>query len=512
MYIVTADEMRKLDQYVIEQIGIPAVALMENAGAAVAREVAAFSRQRGWLRPDRPPHWLFLIGKGNNGGDGIVAARHLLESGFAVTLLYAIPPAELRGEAALQRDAAQRLGIPALVYGDGEVDWQAYDGIVDALLGTGSQGSPRGPYGDLIRQANASGLPILAVDIPSGLDADTGRTHDPCIRASKTIALAFLKRGLVQWPGREAAGELCVAPIGIAPQLAARFGVSSFLLDESFFRSHFAIDPALPRTADSHKGTYGHLLVCAGSLAMSGAGILCAKAALRTGCGLVTWAAPEPLVPALIGLIPEAMLAAIPGGWAAPASAAALVDLLRGRDAAVIGPGLGRFADDTKWLRTLWEESACPLVLDADALNMLAAAADFPAWPKRTAATILTPHPGEMARLTGLSVREVQANRIQLARGYAVEHQVTVVLKGAGTVVAAPDGTVYVNLTGNPGMATGGSGDVLAGMIGSLLAQGMPATAAACLGVWLHGTAGDRAAASRGGAYSLVAGDIIDAL
>lgn len=510
MYVVSADEMRTLDEYVIEQIGVPAIALMENAGAAVAREVLTFSREQ--VRSQRRPRWLLLIGKGNNGGDGIVAARHLLENGCQVTLLYAIPPEALTGEAALQRDAAQRLGIPALVWGTDDVDWQTYDGIVDALLGTGSRGRPRPPYADLIRQANASGLPILAVDIPSGLDANTGQVYDPCIRARKTIALAFLKRGLVQWPGREAAGELSVAPIGIAPQLAERLGVNSFLLTEALFREHFALDTELPRKADSHKGTYGHLLICAGSLQMSGAGLLAAKAGLRTGCGLVTWAAPESIVPSLIGCLPEAMLAAIPGGWADPASADALLDLLSTRDAAVIGPGLGRFPDDANWLRTLWEASPCPLVLDADALNMLAAATDFPQWPKRKAATILTPHPGEMARLTGLSVREVQADRIQLARRYAVERQLTVVLKGAGTVVAAPNGEVFINLTGNPGMATGGSGDVLAGMIGSLLAQGLNATAAACLGVWLHGAAGDRAAARRNTPSSLLASEIVEAL
>ncbi|UFJ42581.1 NAD(P)H-hydrate dehydratase [Brevibacillus humidisoli] len=514
MFVVTADEMRRLDQYVIDQIGIPAIALMENAGAAVAREVVAFTREKGEKRTNRPLHWLLLIGKGNNGGDGLVAARHLVESGIDVTLLYAEPPEEMRGDAARQRDAAERLGIPASVYGSGSggIDWQSYDGVVDALLGTGSRGAPRGPYAELIRMVNDSGLPILAVDIPSGLDADTGRRHDPCIQAAKTICFAFLKRGLVQSPGRETAGEVTVAPIGIWPQHAAQLDIRCFQLGKSCFRERLHLDPTLPRKSDTHKGTYGHLLVVAGSMQMSGAGFLCTKAALRTGCGLATWAVPEALVPSLIGLVPEAILAAIPGGWTDSSSAESVCELVHGRDAVVIGPGIGRFSGDTNWLRTIWEQSDCPLVLDADALNMLSDAADFSGWPQRRAATLLTPHPGEMSRLTRLSTSELQANRVEVARTYAVDHQLTVVLKGAGTVVASPDGTTYINPTGNPGMSTGGSGDVLAGMIGSLLAQGLTAEQAACLAVWLHGKAGDRVAAQRGTSYSLIASDLIDAL
>ncbi|MBO8162871.1 MAG: NAD(P)H-hydrate dehydratase [Brevibacillus sp.] len=511
MFVVTSAEMRKLDQYVIEQIGIPSMVLMENAGSAIAREVERFWRERA-ANSSQPAHWLILAGSGNNGGDGVVAARHLAEVGFRVTILYVKDPASLRGDAARQRDAAQHLGIPSLVYGSDAIDWTTYDGIVDALLGTGSQGPPRGPYADLIRAANESGLPIIAIDIPSGLDADTGQTFDPCIRAVKTVALAFLKRGLVQYPGREAAGEVAVARIGIWPQFADQFAVKCFLLGEEFFEQHFAISPHLPRRADAHKGTYGHVLVCAGSLPMSGAGLLCAKAALRAGCGLVTWAVPDRLLPALIGHLPEVMLAAISDGWAGPTSADELLQLMRGCSAAVIGPGMGRFPGDSTWLRTIWEGSDCPLVLDADALNMLADAGDFSTWSKRRAPTILTPHPGEMARLAKMTTSEVQGNRIECARSYAVRHQLTLVLKGGGTVVATKDETVYINPAGNAGMATGGSGDVLAGMIGSLLAQGFSAEQAACLGVWLHATAGDRAAARRHAAYSLIAGDIVEEL
>ncbi|NGQ95864.1 NAD(P)H-hydrate dehydratase [Brevibacillus sp. SYP-B805] len=512
MYLVTADEMRKMDEHTIFSLGIPAVALMENAGCQVAREVEAFSRTMMPSRSQGAPHWAILVGKGNNGGDGLVAARHLIDSGIEVTVVYAQDPDTLVGEAAIQRDAARKLGIRQAVYGADPIEWGRFDGIVDALLGTGSSGAPRGQVASLIRDANQSGLPILSVDIPSGLDPDTGQIHEPCIKAAKTVALAFLKRGLAQYPGREMAGEITVANIGIPRQLAERFQVAVHLLTPQVFEQRFGLDTTLPRRPDTHKGTYGHLLVCAGSQAMSGAGILACRAALRAGCGLVTWAAPATLMPSLIGHVPEAMLLGIQEGWTYPQAVERLLAAIRQRQAAVIGPGLGRFPGDTAWLRTLWEQTDTPLLLDADALNMLADAADFAAWPQRTAPVVLTPHPGEMARLCGVSTAEIQRNRIEVARHFAQKHRVLLVLKGAATVIASPDGDAYVNPTGNPGMATGGSGDVLAGIIGSLLAQGYEAKAAACLGVWLHGAAGDRAAAGRKGMFSLIAGDLIEAL
>ncbi|MFM1655483.1 NAD(P)H-hydrate dehydratase [Brevibacillus sp. B_LB10_24] len=511
MYVLTAEEMRKLDEHTIKAIGLPAIVLMENAGAAVAREVERFSRESGLARPGRSARWAVLAGKGNNGGDGLVAARHLIESGMEATVIYAVSPEQLSGDAGFQRDLASRLGVPTQTYGRAPIDWHSYDGIVDALIGTGSKGAPRGSYAELIRAANESGLPIISVDIPSGLDPDTGRVHDPCIRAARTVALAFLKRGLVQQPGAETAGQVAVGQIGIWPDLARQFGIHTYLLGERLFREEFGLDPALPRKPDSHKGTFGHLLVCAGSRQMSGAGLLCSKAALRAGSGLVTWAVPDELLPALIGRVPEVMLSGIPGTGHDLQNVQSLLQLFTDRDAAVIGPGLGRFSGDAKWLRLLWEKSDCPLVLDADALNMLADA-DFAAWPRRGGEVILTPHPGEMSRLAGATTAEVQQNRIEVAKSYALRHHVVVVLKGAGTVVAAPDGAVYINPTGNPGMATAGSGDVLAGVIGSLAAQGFQASLAACLGVWLHGAAGDRAAAKRHDQGSLIAGDIIEEL
>ncbi|MEK3732245.1 NAD(P)H-hydrate dehydratase [Paenibacillus sp. FSL M8-0334] len=599
MYVVTSEEMRALDAYTIDRLGIPAVALMESAGKAIAEEVLKLCREMrcggasvrralvngasafaadartdqpapvptaarpGWPPPQEAAHssayseaqarlrlqrdtyeaqyrtgfpveddalldpalaedehWLILVGKGNNGGDGLVAARHLRDAGVRVTLLFAAEPSALAGAAALQRDAAAALGIPARVHGADAVDMGAFTGIVDALLGTGAAGAPRGAYAALIQAANDSGLPIVSADIPSGLDADTGALHEPCIRAAVTVCLAFLKRGLVQCPGAEAAGRVVLRAIGIPRSLGREQGVSTHLLTPEVLRSELGADPARPRQPEGHKGTYGHVLAVAGSRTMSGAGLLCARAALRAGSGLVTWAVPGALVLPLAGASPELMLAPgtdeadanADGGYWNESAADRILELAGSRDVLAVGPGMGRFDGDTRWLRRIWEEWQGPLVIDADALNMLAAAEDAHAWPRRAADTILTPHPGEMARLAGLSTAEVQRDRIACATRYAAAQGVTLVLKGARTVVALPDGSAYINTTGHPGMATGGSGDVLTGIIAGLLAQGYSAGAAAALGVWLHGLAGERAGLRRGHPAAVIASDIIDEL
>lgn len=519
MILVTSAEMRAIDRYAIDEIGIPALVLMENAGRAVAEEVIRLEsrRQRGRKDETRAPRWLVLVGKGNNGGDGIVAARHLMESGYAVHLLYATPPDDWQGEVAVQRDLAARIGIRSSVYEPGmRIHWEEWDGIIDALLGTDASGPPREPYASLIREACASGLPIVAVDLPSGLNADTGETADPCIRATVTAALGLMKRGLILYPGAEMAGEVVVRPIGIPEAAVKQQQVRTFILNEALLAQRFGAATPPIREADTHKGTYGHVLIAAGSKTMSGAGWLCSKAALRSGAGLVTWAVPELLSLPLAGTLPEVMISGLPDGGSGQWSSIgpqALVEMTARKQAMVIGPGMGRWAGDTAWLRTLWESIELPLVLDADALNMMADSDEpLASWPKRRHPTILTPHPGEMARLCRISTEEVQRGRIELARRFAEQHEVILVLKGARTVVAAPDGSVYVNTAGNPGMATGGSGDVLAGMIGGLLAQGWDGTAAAAVGVYWHASAGDRAAAMRDSEASLTAGDIIDAL
>ncbi|RCX18086.1 NAD(P)H-hydrate epimerase [Fontibacillus phaseoli] len=554
MKFLTSEQMREVDRYTIEKLGLPAMSLMENAGRSIADEVRRFClsrssaggglatgpRQAGLL-PGRKPgelyivepggdaglsgeHWLILVGKGNNGGDGLVCARHLADAGVAVTLVYAEPPENFCGDALVQYEIAKALGLPGVVYdpeagisglGESGGRERRVTGLVDALLGTGSKGAPRGAYAFLIREANDSGLPVISADIPSGLDADTGAVHDPCIQAWMTVSLAFLKAGLTQYPGVKAAGEVIVRYIGIPRTLPPGLEAAGQVVTEETLRAELGVEVSRPREGDGHKGTYGHVLLAAGSLPMSCAGLLAAKAALRAGCGLATWALPAALLPRMLGAVPELMLAPAEDGGAGAwneAAAGEMLRLLEARDVLAVGPGVGRFPGEAAFLRALWEGAPRPLVVDADALNILAAAGGPAAWRRRDAATVLTPHPGEMARLTGLETAEVQRDRIGVARRFAAEHGVTLVLKGARTVIAASDGRVFVNVTGHPGMATGGSGDVLTGLIAGLLAQGLDEIQAAVLGVYLHGLAGEQAAARRANPASLLAGDIIEAL
>jgi ADP-dependent NAD(P)H-hydrate dehydratase / NAD(P)H-hydrate epimerase len=568
MYIVTAQQMRDLDNYTIEELGIPSLSLMEVAGKAIAEVVLSYGGKRQDVAdtPEGPAlthrssiqnderasleydqHWLVLVGKGNNGGDGLVAARYLHNLGIQVTLLYAMPPEQCSGDAAVQRDAAKRSGIEYAVW-DAEWDcsaasrkdelsgpssgdiatslsqtarsvserWKSYTGIIDALLGTGSKGEPREPYGAMIRSANASGKPIIAADIPSGLNADTGEIAESCIQASRTVCLGFLKQGLTQYPGAGAAGDVMIRCIGIPRLAAQRAGVSSYLITDTVLKKELRIDITRARAVDGHKGTYGHVMIVGGSLNMSGAGLMASRSALRIGSGLVTWLLPEQLMKHMVGHVPELMMAPVSqeasGQWTA-ATTDAILEQTAKADVVAIGPGLGRFQQDGEWLRTLWERLDQPLVIDADGLNILAEADGLASWPKRSAATVLTPHPGEMARLAGVSTKEVQRDRLGLARRFATEHGVILVRKGARTVIAAPDGTVLVNTTGHPGMGTGGSGDVLTGVIAGLLAQGLNGLQAAAFGAHLHGHAGEMAALARSGhPASLLAGDIIEHL
>lgn len=555
MYVVTADQMRELDEHVIGSWGVPSVSLMENAGKALAEEVlhlcqnrhskeqihdgnAPFSNKAkeafnwwkgtrgqicsdGSLRGEKvsAEHWYILVGKGNNGGDGLVAARHLWEAGIGITLVFAGSPKELREDALLEYHTAEAIGIPSIVYTrQGKMVFSGGTGIIDALLGTGSKGAPRDTYASLIQAANDSGLPIVSADIPSGLNADTGTLYEPHIRAELTVCFALLKRGLTQFPGAEAAGQIKVRSIGIPPQLAeGRYRETVYLLTEDVLSEKLKVDLAQRRMEDGHKGTYGHVLLVAGTLPMSGAGLLSSRAALRSGCGLATWALPSGLLPHVIGAVPELMLAPAadgPQGTWNRDSAQNVIKLAQSRDVIAIGPGLGRFEEDTAWLRQIFEETDIPMVIDADGLNMLSeAGADFfKHLESRKAPVILTPHPGEMARLIGMSTKDIQQNRIEHALSYSVKTGVTLVLKGSRTVIATPEGKAYINMTGHAGMGTGGTGDALTGVIASLLAQGYSAEQAAAFGVYLHGKAGEAAAMMRSHPAGVTAGDLTDCL
>jgi hydroxyethylthiazole kinase-like uncharacterized protein yjeF len=502
MRLVGSAEMRAIDRAAIDEYGIPSLALMDRAGSAVAEAARSLAAPGGRI--------VVVCGGGNNGGDGYVAARVLRSDGRDARVVSLVPAARLSGDARAAREAAEGAGVPVDEPGASvAVDAGPGDVVVDAIFGTGLSRAPEGAFARAIERMNAAragGARVLAVDVPSGLSADTGQPLGAaCVRADRTVTFAFQKRGLVLHPGPAFAGEVIVADIGIPPEAAARVPVACELLEGAAAR---ALVP--PRRPDAHKGDAGRLLVVAGSPGKTGAAHLALMGALRGGAGLVTLAArPEALPLALPGR-PEAMSLPLPGaGPLGLADLEALLAAARSVDALAIGPGIPRGVETGALLRALLERARLPAVLDADALNALAEA------PARLAALgvplVLTPHPGEMARLCDTTIEAIQSDRIGVATAKAREWRATLVLKGARTVVADPDGPAAVIPTGNPGMATGGTGDVLAGLVGALLAGGLSPGAAARVGAWVHGRAGDRVAA-RLGERGLLAGDLGEAI
>jgi NAD(P)H-hydrate epimerase len=505
--VFTAAEMRALDARAIETLGIPGPRLMENAGRGAAAVIA-----REWA-PVRGRRILVLCGKGNNGGDGFVVARHLKAKGARPRVLLVGLRAEVTGDAAgaLGRwrgkveEIRDEAGPATVARALAEADL-----VVDALLGTGLTGAARGLTAQVIEQINRStargGVPVVALDLPSGLGSDGGALLGHTVRATLTTTFAGLKRSLLLHPAAEHAGRVVVVPIGV-PQVEVDRGVSTSLLEASDIRPLFP-----PRPAEAHKGSYGHLLVIAGSVGKTGAAALAGRSALRSGVGLCTVATPVSQQPIVAGFSMETMTEPIVETAAQSLAVKArehLVELGMQRDAVALGPGISLDTETQALARALVAEVPRPMVVDADALSALAGHLDL--LGQAPAARILTPHPGEMARLLGIGIAQVQADRIETVRSFCVEHRVYLVLKGARSVLGSPDGRIFVNPTGNPGMATGGSGDVLTGMIGAFLARGFDPLAALQAGCYLHGLAGDLAAADHG-EEGLVAGDIIEAI
>jgi NAD(P)H-hydrate epimerase len=504
MDLVTAAHMRQLDRRTIE-LGTPGHVLMERAGVgACACLLRAVPKVR-----KRGARVTVVAGKGNNGGDGLVVARLLRARGARVEVFLLARAADVGGDALRNLKAWRRVrGATREVVVAADLEGlrgalAAADCVVDAVLGTGLGADIEGIYAAAIEMMNGCGAPVFALDIPSGLDADSGRPRGVAIRATATATFGFAKYGQVLYPGVDCCGALEVIDIGIDGRAITEAPPRGARLEAAAMRS------LLPRrTADAHKGTAGHVLVVAGSPGKSGAAILATRAAARGGAGLVTLATPASINAVCAGAVHEAMTEAWPEragglGWDPDRLAGAL----DGKAAVVVGPGLGTARPIRDLVLWLLRESAVPMVLDADALNALARNPS----PLRRARSraVLTPHPGEMGRLMGISAAEVQADRVGVARAFAADHDCVVVLKGARTVIAA-DGFAWINPTGNPGMASGGMGDALAGLIGALLAQGLAAAAAARLGVYLHGLAGDRVA--RDGAIGMIASDLIDEL
>ncbi len=504
--LFTAEEVRRLDRRAIDELGIPGATLMENAGRGAAEGIRALLDE---MKAPRNARVAVVCGKGGNGGDGFVVARWLKRWGARPDVLLAFPEREVGGDAGAMLRALRRAGVqPWLAENDGAVEatLARADVVVDGLLGTGSRGAPEGRVARLIELINASGRPVAALDVPSGAPADGGEAAGAAVRADLTLTFAGWKRGLLDGAGAELAGDVEVVPIGIPEDEVLR-GVTTFVLEAADVAAHFA---ARPRAA--HKGTYGHLLIVAGSLGKTGAAALAARAALRSGAGLVTVATPASQQPVVAGLTLEAMTEPLPETTARTISekaAGVVAELASRRDAVALGPGIGLDPETQAAARRLVAELATPMAVDADGLTALAGHLDV----LRAAAgpRCLTPHPGEMARLLGAQTADVQRDRIAAVRDFVTRQRVHLVLKGAGSVVGDPDGRVFVNPTGNPGMASGGTGDVLTGVLGAFLARGLaPGDALACA-VYLHGLAGDLAADDTG-EESLIAGDVIEAL
>lgn len=503
MYVADAAQMREMDRIAIEELGIPGVVLMENAGAAT---VSAMSRYFGELRGREV--WIF-VGPGNNGGDGLVIARLLHQLGACPVVLLLVESAALSGDAALNLAIVEKLPIPCQRLATIEEvvrverSWGEEAIIVDALFGTGLGRPLAGHYAEAVGAINRSGRPVVAVDLPSGLDSDSGMVLGVAVRATLTVSFGWAKPGLLLHPGAGLVGELAVVDIGLPPQLREQVGLRLELLTRE------RLAACLPRRqATDHKGTYGHLLLLAGSRGKTGAALLSGAGALRAGLGLLTYLVPRELQAIFALGLPEAMSVLLAESESYPlASDEPLVAAaLAGKQALVVGPGLGMAGSTATLVRHLYRQVSLPMVIDADGLNHLAAVRETLVAPP--AARVLTPHPGEMARLIGESTAFVQAHRLSAAERLAKRLGVVVVLKGSGSVIAGPDGRLALNPTGNPGMATGGMGDVLAGVIGALLAQGLPAWEAACLGVFVHGLAADRLVAASGASFGFLASEL----
>ena len=504
MRVLNTQQMREADRRTIDDIGIPSIVLMENAGRqAVAAMEAAFD-----VLPTS--HVGVLCGRGNNGGDGFVVARTLVQRGIEATVFLLGSVSEVRGDARTNLEVLGRLGITVVEVTNAQ-EWELHfseisecDLLVDAILGTGFQGRLNGFLETVVADVNDLGVPVIAIDVPTGLSADSHDVEGDAIEASMTVTLAAPKIPLVLPPADTHAGDLVIADIGIpAPVLDDVEGPYLELLTRERMRELVPL-----RAAESHKGDFGRILIVAGSMGKTGAAHLAALGALRSGAGLVTVATARSCLPILASMGAEYMtepLDETPTGTIDYAAVDRVLEIKA--DVIAVGPGIGLDPSTAAFVQALVERSGVPLVLDADALGA------FTEEPERLVGrdgvdVIITPHPGEMARLRDTTVEAIQKDRLNVARDFAAAHKLHVVLKGHRTVIAGPENRAFLNLTGNPGMATGGTGDVLAGMLGAWFAQLLDAEAACKIAVYLHGAAGDLAEADEG-EVSLIAGDLV---
>jgi hydroxyethylthiazole kinase-like uncharacterized protein yjeF len=505
MKIVTSAEMREIDRQTSERFGVPSLTLMENAGLAATEVIRS-----------RFPHaktYGVICGKGNNGGDGFVIARLLHERGMEVRLLLLADPAELRGDAASNfAKLPKKAGAPPFVVFKGWEEMKSAqplfdcDVLIDAILGSGFRPPVSGLYAEAIAKINAASAPAIAVDIPSGADADVmGEQTGAVARADAIVTFTAPRPAHIF--GNLTSGPTVIAPIG-SPDEAIKSS-----LNLNVITPHDIAPLIGPRPRDSNKGMYGHVLVVGGSLGKAGAAAMAGFSALRSGAGLVTVATPRSVLGTVAGFHPELMtepMAETDSGSISTQALGAFWQAAENKTVLAIGPGISRHPETAEFVRTVIQKSTTPTVLDADGLNAFEGKADLLNGRGRT--LVLTPHPGEMARLTGLTVAAIQRDRINVARTFAKEHELILVLKGDRTIVADPSGEAWVNTTGNPGMATGGTGDILTGIIAGILAQNPKHEFEAVLAaVYLHGLAGDVALENMG-EHSLVATDLLKTL
>ena len=503
MRVLNTQQMHEADRQTIDEIGIPSIVLMENAGRqAVAAMEAAFE--------DLASSKVGVIcGRGNNGGDGFVVARTLAQRNIEAIVFLLGSVGDVRGEARTNLEILGRVGVTVVEITNAQ-EWELHftqisecDLIVDAIAGTGFHGQPTGLLETVIADINGLGASVVAIDLPTGVSADSHELQGEAIEASMTVTLAAPKIPLILPPADVYGGDLVIADIGIPASVIEELdGPWLELLTRERMRE------AVPtRAADSHKGDFGRVLVVAGSFGKTGAAHLAALGALRSGAGLVTIATPRSCVPTIAAMMPEYMTAPLEETSAGTVDFGAVDRVLEMKaDIIAMGPGLGHDPSTAAFVQTIVERSGVPLVLDADALNAFAGDPER-LMGRESVDIIITPHPGEMARLLGVSVEQVQSDRLAHAREFAAAHRLHVVLKGHRTIIAGPEGRSFVNLTGNAGMATGGTGDLLTGMIAAWFAQMLDAEGACKLAVYLHGTAGDLSEADEG-ENALLATDI----
>ncbi len=491
MKVVTARQMADLDRVAIQHYGIPSLVLMENAGRACTDRILRILEEK--VGAPQEASVAVVCGKGNNGGDGMVIARHLHNRGVYVELFLLGEIEELSKDARAQADILRRMDLELRVIRDteGVEDLRAYleevHLCVDAIFGTGLSSPLTGTVREVVEVINLSMATVFSVDIPSGIDATTGRILGEAIRSDYTGALGLLKIGNVLLPGSIYCGETEIYDIGIPSRAVFDAEIKAESLEEQVVKSMLSVRPP-----DFHKGDAGRVCIVGGSPGMTGAPCLAGLAALRMGAGLITVVVPASLRPIVEAKQMEVMCAGVPdggGGYFTPEMIPSLMEAIARADVVVVGPGLGMTESMPKFLKELLPRLKVPFLLDADALNALSGQVEL--LQSASASCTITPHSGEMSRLAQESIEAIEASRIDSARHLAEEERVTVILKGARTIVATPKGDIFINMSGNPYMASGGMGDALTGMIAALASQGLSPTDAACAGVFLHGLSAD---------------------